>query len=1107
MSAIFLSHSSKDNAVAAEFKEHLERQGHRSIFLDFDPEDGIPAGRDWEQELYQRLRECRAMIVLCSESSMSSRWCFAEITHAKSLGKHVFPIKIAPCEIDTVLTSSQVLDFSAEKEEALERLWLGLRLAGLDPADAFDWDGSRPPYPGLLAFQEQDAAIFFGRSAEIQQGLELLNRLRHFGGARIVGVLGPSGSGKSSLVRAGLIPRLRRDEQSWLIIDPFRPQARPLRELSVVLAKAFRVNGEERSWKELLNKLQDDPCPESTGNTLVDLAEELLIVADRPDARVLVVVDQVEELLGPSQGSDLETDEAAASNFATSLWSLMGSAVRARRSPLMVLFTLRSDFLGRFQAHPLAGHLEFEDVRLRPLPVEGLLQAIEAPAKLSGVRLEPGLSQAMIEDARTDHALPLLAFALRELYERYRHGGVLRLKAYRHELGGLSGSVASTADSVFLAHPLSVDQKNKLRRAFVSMVRVNEDGQYVRRAADWGTLPVSVQYELERFVKARLLVARGDKGNRILEVSHEALFNSWDRFRGWLDEDRERLTWHQRIRSAASTWDTDGRTNDGLWRGTQLRRAREHYDELQRLERDFVDAGVRLHKRRRRVASVAALLALGSVVIAIVSVLPFGLRVEVRSEVIHKSRWILSDDRRFAIAFTQGQDSISWWVNSEWSNHKKIPRVFESIVVSPMAKYVAGTTRDGAVYVWEAKEGLARSTKPVASVSVLSQGRGGGLISPGRRFDPIDLPNICFGPNEERLAVSATDGALYLYDLRSRSRTTLPEVDTKARNMGAGTEPATVAFSPGGQWLAVLEPSGKLHVCKARSDSPVLELLGETRAVEHAPRSFRFSSNEQWIAATRYEDGALCIWPLGDESLQPRPLLKPKDRFGQFIFNISPNDRWVVARRTSDTKIVEIDLQEQNGATRVVSDIGDPEQGWRSYENSFSFSSDSRWAAGNGFSGDLCIWRLGAMDNSHNTVTIRMTGESSLRSAYPRAVFGPANHIAAVNSDRQVFVWRLGDEPDFSKVKCQHSGTNRSLNFSSDGRWLLSMGDPDLFWGELSDERLARVRVRESVPEFSMSADSKTLVALGIGSVTFVQRRFYVLGVPVNRQAWPSFGR
>ena len=171
MSSIFLSHSSQDNGIAGQVKVRLEQLGHRSIFLDFDP-DGIPPGRDWEKELYAKLRECRAVIILCSHASMASRWCFAEITHAKALGKSVFPIKIDDAQVDRILTSAQVIDATAGWDQAYQRLEKGLLAAGLDPKNLFDWDTRRPLYPGLLAFQEQDAAIFFGRDTERSEWID-----------------------------------------------------------------------------------------------------------------------------------------------------------------------------------------------------------------------------------------------------------------------------------------------------------------------------------------------------------------------------------------------------------------------------------------------------------------------------------------------------------------------------------------------------------------------------------------------------------------------------------------------------------------------------------------------------------------------------------------------------------------------------------------------------------------------------------------------------------------------------------------------------------------------------------------------------------------------
>lgn len=121
--------------------------------------------------------------------------------------------------------------------------------------DAFDWERQRPPYPGLLAFQEQDAAILFGREPEIPEGLETLNRLRQVGGARLLMVLGASGSGKSSMVNAGMVPRLRRASERWLRLNPFRPGKDPIKELALVFEEAFQSYKITRDWQSIAARL------------------------------------------------------------------------------------------------------------------------------------------------------------------------------------------------------------------------------------------------------------------------------------------------------------------------------------------------------------------------------------------------------------------------------------------------------------------------------------------------------------------------------------------------------------------------------------------------------------------------------------------------------------------------------------------------------------------------------------------------------------------------------------------------------------------------------------------------------------------------------------
>jgi len=244
MSAIFISHSSRDHADTEALASWLRQQGHTSYFIDYDEQSGIRAGTDWAQVLHQRLRQCQVAVALVTPDWLESKWCFGEMVLARENGKPIFPIKLRPCQLPDLLSGIQSIDLTVNKESGYRRLAAGLKQQGLDPADVFDPDPTRPPYPGFPAFEEADAALFFGRSAEILSTRETLEGLRRHSRdvPRLVLVLGASGSGKSSLVRAGLIPRLKKDEKNWLPLRPFRPQEErsPLDALAFAFAEAYK---------------------------------------------------------------------------------------------------------------------------------------------------------------------------------------------------------------------------------------------------------------------------------------------------------------------------------------------------------------------------------------------------------------------------------------------------------------------------------------------------------------------------------------------------------------------------------------------------------------------------------------------------------------------------------------------------------------------------------------------------------------------------------------------------------------------------------------------------------------------------------------------------
>jgi formylglycine-generating enzyme required for sulfatase activity len=548
VSTIFISHSSEDNAWAKRIRDWLKdsanKQQHdvkyESLFLDFDPEKGIHVGRSWRETLYEKLQLCRAVIVICSTAYGKSEWCLAELGVAMASGKLVLPVRIDDSARLRLLSETQHIPLVPnDKDPTGLKGWQLLEkgLEALSWQERLDWppknEPHASPFPGLACFERKHAPVFFGQDQTLRQAQAKVETLTA-SASQFLLILGASGCGKSSLLRAGLVPWLAGAEAGrWIVLDPFRPGREPFRWLAAVLQKAFLAAG------------QTPPSePARTEAKILGQLDELRALTGQQDARVVIAIDQFEELLGRGDERE-EAKPTEADDFLSTLAELL----KLEGSRVLILATLRSDFLGSLQLHSSRlNSLVGDPILLGPMDVDGFRQVIEKPTEREEVRLEPGLSDLLVRDTPSGDALPLLAFTLRELWDGKADGAGPTLKQYK-DFGGLEGAVQRKADEVLATSGATEEEIEALERAFIDhLVRLTSDGQAAKQPARREELPPASRRLVDMFVKARLLVSGKGEEKDEVEIAHETLLRTWPKLVGWIEKGRELLLQRQRVR-------------------------------------------------------------------------------------------------------------------------------------------------------------------------------------------------------------------------------------------------------------------------------------------------------------------------------------------------------------------------------------------------------------------------------------------------------------------------------------------------------------------------------------------------------------------------------
>ena len=584
---LFLSYNSTDHSFVENIARRLRNAGLEP-FLD---RWHLAAGIRWRSKLEENLSSCKAIAIFVGPGEMGS-WQQREVDVALDLQSRnanlpVIPVLLPGCE--PPLGFLRQLTWVDLRTQTVDRGIAILAKAALGQApgpelqEHFDSiRASISPYRGLLHFREEDASFFFGREAAIDRLANAVQR------QPFVAVVGASGSGKSSVVRAGLVPRLRSDRRTAWETIILVPTDQPLTALARALVPLLEPMMSEVDRLVEAAKLTEHL--RSGTISLYDIVERILEKQSGIN-RLLIVVDQFEELY------TLTLDEEARRRFLDELLAASSRAV----SKANVTLTLRGDFVGRALAYrPLSDRLQDAQINLGPMTREELGFAIRKPAGKIQLEFEPGLIRRILDAVGDEPGnLPLLEFVLKDLWDK-RRGRFLLNESY-DAIGGLQGAVATKADELFKG--LSSAEQKILQRVFLRIVRPSESGLDTRRRAAFTELPPEGAELVVKLANERLLVTNQSASGQTVEVAHEALISNWGTLRAWVNEDREFLLWCARLDAWLQEWERAQESGEALLRGPLLMEAQKWFDQrskdLSDQERKFISAS---REERERLA-------------------------------------------------------------------------------------------------------------------------------------------------------------------------------------------------------------------------------------------------------------------------------------------------------------------------------------------------------------------------------------------------------------------------------------------------------------------------------------------------------------------------
>lgn len=599
----FLSHNSDDKPAVELIAHQLQKEG---INPWLDKWNLIP-GNSWQEEIEESLQHCATCCVFLSPSGIGP-WQNAEMRAAinQRITKgnlRVIPVLLPGAKREqrsrypAFLAQTTWVEYrdTLADPEAFRRLIAGIRGIAPGPDSQDLWDSTLCPYRGLQVFDIEHARFFFGREALTEWTIEALrSQLNQYQANRFLAIIGSSGSGKSSLARAGLVPALMNGElpgsENWPVVI-LKPGHDPIESLAVALKSNADTGADVGDVGDVKRRL-------ATEQDRLHLQSRLSLGERRESDKLIVLVDQFEEVF--TLCNDEDTRQAFINNLLYAATDAVGQTI--------VLITMRADFYGKCAGYDeLAKTLSDNQVLIGPMSEQELRDAIMRPAQLAGSEFEPGLVEILIEDVKSEAgALPLLEYALTQLWSR-SDDRRLTVETY-NSIGKLEGAVERRANEIY-GH-LNPAEKEICKQIFLRLTQPGEGTEDTKRRALRSEMGDDEHIEkvLKTLTDERLITTEGraEEVENLVEVSHEALIRSWSRLRQWIDENRDDLRIQTRLTNAAHEWSKGGISylEDFVYRGARLEEATEWASKpcthLSTQEQAFLEASVAFRDQQTR---------------------------------------------------------------------------------------------------------------------------------------------------------------------------------------------------------------------------------------------------------------------------------------------------------------------------------------------------------------------------------------------------------------------------------------------------------------------------------------------------------------------------